>query len=762
MVPDKKIESDIKEFTLPGTQDADERILNAALDTFEQAGSTGTTSRSHKLATKAVAAVIAIAVLISLGYGASRIVRRLVVNPAGKAELTIDFKLNKNLHADLRVGTKESPEIVQTSNVRFFVEDGQLRGTLRSHLCYSWPKFKWRSRIVLLDDAGRRLASAQHVSENSGIKGENWNSWFDHCVHFTLGSWEGDLPAQVKKVSIQFEQVPERTKTTPNAWLGSDVLPVLHGRVTRPDGRPIAWAVVQIREERKEGQKGIAAPEVWTDRQGFYCFDDIRWAYHVGVLAYTYKPSGDGYRHEYKHLNKTLHGTNKVAFVLEEPLSSTGVIKGQMLAPDSEAIEEFKLDVRNRIDWKDRSGEYLYQFGIKEYVSDPEGRFEVSGLPAGKYSVALWPTIRKATGRTTDFVDRREYICELAEGQTIDIAEATEKEKAWYGRVLFDDGTPAVLPGAKTEIAQWSEPYGGMVWTVARVDEEGYFTAFFSDDVVQLLKSEEVWLTTYIGKKSRSVSRRFQGEKLPFSLLSMDKEKAGTLKISRPAFYHGRIFYESGKPAVPPTAPWRGAGIYIQLYYKPPTAGNKSISEDLGGLDENGYFSIILTDEQLRKLQAREYSLEILHPVYEEERVSTKIGKFPPELLSGSRDAVKGYILPPESLTTKYRNIAECLDSYEMLETLGSLLEQWRGDHKGEFPMNLSQLHSYARVEMLSRITENIEYQPGTTTGNEAEASLIAYDKRLLEKIKGTHVLFSDGKIEFLRQRKLGTIDIHK
>ena len=131
MVTAKKIEHHIKEFILPGTREADERILNDALDTFEQAGSTQTTrinSHFHNRVTKTVAAVVVIGVLIPLGYGASRIIRTLMLKPAGEAELSIDFKLNKDLSADLRVGTKQSPEIVQTSDIRFFVEDGQLRG----------------------------------------------------------------------------------------------------------------------------------------------------------------------------------------------------------------------------------------------------------------------------------------------------------------------------------------------------------------------------------------------------------------------------------------------------------------------------------------------------------------------------------------------------------------------------------------------------------------------------------------------------------
>ena len=267
MIPAKKMEHHIKELTLPGTREADERILEAALHTFDQAGTTETTPINppvHNWVTRTVAAIAAIAVLISLGYGASRIVRRLMLKPTEKAGLIIDFKLDKDLYADLRVGTKQNPAIVHTSSARLFVEDGQLRGTLRADI-RSWPKFKWRTRVVLLDHVGRRLASTEHVNENGGIEYQGRRYSFRHCIHFALGSFDSERLEPVQRVSIQCEQVPARTDVTPNAWVASNVLPVVHGRVTRPDGCPVANAVVQIREERKEGQESIAAPDMYTD-----------------------------------------------------------------------------------------------------------------------------------------------------------------------------------------------------------------------------------------------------------------------------------------------------------------------------------------------------------------------------------------------------------------------------------------------------------------------------------------------------------------
>ena len=758
MSPTDNIKKMIKELILPGTKADDDRILNDALSTFEQAGPYKSTRINPQIRIwikRAVAVVIVISILIPLTYGASRVIRKLMIKPAWRGGFVRDFKPDKDIHFDLRVGTKEDPEIILRHNIRFFVEAGQLLGTLRSDV-RSWPKFKWRTRIDLLDAVGKKIASAEQVRENGGIKYQGRRREFDHNIHFSLGPWDDVLQEQVKTISVKYQQVSEDVATTPDAWIESGKLEVLHGRVTDADGQPVANATVQIREKRKKGQKSIAAKDVFTDGQGFYSFDEIRWPYRVSVIVYDEDPAGQDYYHQYKRLNRTLHGTQKIDFKFEEFPQGTAVLTGKIVKPDGSAATEFTVDVRNKVDWKDDSGQYLHQFGIKKSFVSPDGRFEISGLASGISSVGINLT-GKEFERAEFNVKFFRLSCELLDGKITEVTNETLAKKAWYGRVLFEDGTPAVLPGATTKILVWSKGFDEGHAT-ATVDEEGYFTARFSDDALQRLKSEEIWLTINVTKSTRLFSE-IQKEKFPFRLMSMDKEKAGTLNINRPAFYYGRILYEDGKPAVPPVMPWNGAKVSIRLRGTPATWKDGGITEHLGNLDDQGSFSIILTDEQLKKVEAREYSLEIMHPSYEEERHSYPIGKFPVELLNRGHDAVKGYILPPENMAGEHRHLAQCLDSYDILETLGSLLQQWRAKHNGEFPMSLAPLSSYASVEVFTRIAENIEYQPGETTGHEVEIFPVAYDKTLLENINGTHVLFSNGDVKFLRRREIEIID---
>lgn len=73
--------------------------------------------------------------------------------------------------------------------------------------------------------------------------------------------------------------------------------------------------------------------------------------------------------------------------------------------------------------------------------------------------------------------------------------------------------------------------------------------------------------------------------------------------------------------------------------------------------------------------------------------------------------------------------------------------------------LNVNEVVSFADTETLTWIMENVEYQAGRGTRHEVEIFPVAYDKTLLENINGTHVLFSNGDVKFLRRREVEIID---
>ena len=102
----------------------------------------------------------------------------------------------------------------------------------------------------------------------------------------------------------------------------------------------------------------------------------------------------------------------------------------------------------------------------------------------------------------------------------------------YYGRVLFEDGSPPALdpppwPGAEV----WDDfPYAGP----AHFDSEGYFKLFFGSDQFEQLKSRRPSKNIYVPTQAQGTSRAT--DTFPAELLSPDKAKAGVVRIPKPVF----------------------------------------------------------------------------------------------------------------------------------------------------------------------------------------------------------------------------------
>ena len=716
------------------------------------------TIMNNRITRIAAAAVIAIALLVPLSYGTAHVIKKFITGSVGTDNYKGEFELGRDIDVELGIGTKEQPRIVTARNIRYFVQDEQLKGTLRCRV-RCWPKFNWQTMVELLDAGGKRLKYTQHVCENGGVKVHEYTPYFDRDIHFLLGRWSDIAHARAFKVRL--EKVGEETEITPDAWVESSELDIVRGRVVGPGGKAIPNAEIQIREKRKPGQRGIAAPDVLTDRQGYYSFDGIKWPYRVGVVVHETIPSGRGYRYQYKRLNKVLEGSRTVNFELTEFPTGSAVLSGMVERPNGETITEFTVDVWSKVDWKDYSTKYLYHFGCESKFAASDGKFEFTDLPAGVYDISITPTTDDIL-TTGDLLRRMEYVCELREGQRKEISAKDAERKAWYGRVLFEDGSPAVqdLPGLKTQIIVWGQDYT-MGLTVATVDEDGYFTALMPDERMEQLKSAKAWLTVSIARDNLNHEVEKE-ERFPVELLSSQRDNAGVLRIVRPKVYYGRILYENGKPAVPEREPWTGAPVYAVLRYSPGTSRSAGITEKLADIDEQGYFAVLLTDKQLRRIKDGELKIQIYHPSYEEEAHIYPIGIFPERMLTTERKNAIGYRLPYDEMPSEFKNLEQQLESVEKLKELGSVLSTYCKDNAGRFPRNLGDLKSSGEKELRAWAAEYVEYLGGGLVGpvHEPAGVGIAYDKALLERAGGTNVLFCDGHVEFCRLRKLERLGI--
>ncbi|MEJ2647944.1 MAG: zf-HC2 domain-containing protein, partial [Sedimentisphaerales bacterium] len=218
--------------------DEREESVIAALEKVSNKQSIKSTLFNSRAFRFAAAAVIAIALLIPLSYGANNLIKRLVAGSVQYDDFQGDFFYDEDIYIDLKVGNKEQKEIINTENIRFFIEDGELRGTLR---CYvgNLPKIKWMTVIQLVDSQDKKLASTEHINENSAIEESSFPlGSFRHSIHFTLGKWE-DL-ANAEKFTVSIKEVSGDKQITPDAWSKSDKLAIVQGWVTGHDGKPVA------------------------------------------------------------------------------------------------------------------------------------------------------------------------------------------------------------------------------------------------------------------------------------------------------------------------------------------------------------------------------------------------------------------------------------------------------------------------------------------------------------------------------------------
>jgi hypothetical protein len=173
--------------------------------------------------------------------------------------------------------------------------------------------------------------------------------------------------------------------------------------------------------------------------------------------------------------------------------------------------------------------------GFRLGTVDREGQFrsafsdkEIAFLEAGKMRLTLTVGNYMTEQRRGDPQLPIECLStDLSKAQLVTVAGP----KFYYGRLLFDDGKPAILdpppwPGAEISV---TFPFAGQI----TIDQEGYFRVFFTPDQFERLKQREARKNVYIPnfeRRGRSTARVV----FPASKLSLDKSEAGVVRIPRP------------------------------------------------------------------------------------------------------------------------------------------------------------------------------------------------------------------------------------
>lgn len=705
-----------------------------------------------------LAAVIAMVLIVPLTYGTSVLVKRLTGGSYACDEFAGRFRLDRDIHIGLETGTKEKPTIASLDTIRFFVEDGQVRGTLRCR-ARTWPKHKWRMQVEILSGHGKVLRRTECVTANAGIEGDQFHGEFDQPIHIALGAADGISDALQCRVRLL--KASGNEPVTPAPWVHSNVQPVVYGRITDANDAPIAGAVIQIREKRRPGQTSITARDVLTNANGCYFYDGLDWPYRVGALVREATPSGKGRRHQYRRLNKVLTGTQRVDLAFGPFPNGHATLAGTVTDPNGTICREFTVDARPDVDWDDDSDKYFHTYGHREPFVTSDGQFKIRGLSEGRYKVYVIPAAARARGQSV-LARSQFYTCQLHEGKETVIGQEDAMGKLRYGRVQFEDGTPAVadFPKYATQIVAWSQD-NMTGWTRGTVDSDGIFSLRISDERIERFTSGQAWLRVAITTVNPMHGIEV-GPKFPFELLSRDRNKATAVTINRPQVYYGRILYEDRRPVVLPAPPWSGAKVRVRLNdleaRSRPTFYNGPFYEP----DDEGYFAAYLSDELLQRVQDGRVEMRIMLPSYIEERHSSYVGAYPADKLARDKGDVTSHTLAFAEMRFELEGLKRYLDSAYALKTLAAALRRYADTHDRDYPRALPQLGPET-TETISSI-EDIEYFfPGVTaTALPPEETVLAYDRALLDETETTHVLFLDGHIEFCRSRKLKVLGIER
>jgi len=104
--------------------------------------------------------------------------------------------------------------------------------------------------------------------------------------------------------------------------------------------------------------------------------------------------------------------------------------------------------------------------------------------------------------------------------------------------------------------------------------------------------------------------------------------------------------------------------------------------------------------------------------------------------------------------------IQKRVESAKKLSNLGKALLIYANDNDDKYPDSLHELRGYLKTEDFAWTWQNVEYLAHGKTIAVRPDTVIAYDKKLLAKRKGTNVLFNDSHVEFVKPERLKELGI--
>jgi beta-lactamase regulating signal transducer with metallopeptidase domain len=450
------------------------------------------------------------------------------------------FELGKDIPVQLEVGKLENRILVSAKTIRFEKNGNEVGVELTADV-RNGLGMEWQTKVELLSVNNKVLDVRTVTTGTHGLSDPPVMSV--RKLEFLPFEW--DTIADAVSFRVSFEQLsPIRDAMGREPALAPKEL--IQGRITDAKGQPVADAVVTITEYNPR-DKVIRVPKISTNLDGYYKLGKVNWPYYIVAQRLLPTTFGQPELHHSIRLKKVFEGAQTVDLQFDEFPKGSGSFECRVVDKNGKAVERFHFMVIDDIDWeaidyKGPAGGYLRTKVYRMDVDNTEGRFTVEDLPAGSYKVWIIPK----DGRYQDkrYEDTKEKIL-VEEGAHVKKIIEVPSKYVLYGRVLFEDGSPAVVeptpwPGAKSSIFV---PMGSRGRGIADIDDDGYFAVHLSAREHENLKSGKDQLMVNI-PTSQEGRRRTVG-KFPFEILSEDRDKAGVIRVKRPEKQ------KLTKPAVP-------------------------------------------------------------------------------------------------------------------------------------------------------------------------------------------------------------------
>jgi RNA polymerase sigma factor (sigma-70 family) len=315
-------------------------------------------------------------------------------------------------------------------------------------------------------------------------------------------------------------------------WEKMDPTRLITVRTVDEKGSPVPFCRITLADRVQGGLDKIQSfHNVGTDEKGLAYCDEIEGPFSV-VIAQRFDtvPETLAHRSQAVRMPKVYYAEDRpVITVMWKPWpTGTAEVVGRVRDQHGRPLQEFYLTVQREEGERMGMGDYaVVHYHVP--VMAPDGRYEVRGLPAGKYTAM----VRHFDYQGHDWrFDQVRFTIPEEKGARVRLDIEVEAKELFYGRAVYKDGSP-VHPGAWTA---WFEkdpksPSGGRYFSDSLGQDGAFRVALSRKEREALLKNHKglVEVRAY-GKENGEAP----GETIEVHIDKLSKDRASPARVILP------------------------------------------------------------------------------------------------------------------------------------------------------------------------------------------------------------------------------------